>query len=138
MGMFDDITCEADLPEGHPEGKRDFQTKSLGSCLNHYTITKDGRLMLHRYHVEDLEDDPDAPEVPEEKPLRRFLFRRTKRTRLEDLDTEFHGDFDFYDSIEGTRYEYVARFTHGQLEWIRKLEECSEIQRTMLDRGSWW
>jgi hypothetical protein len=135
MGMFDDIHCEADLPEGHPEGYRDFQTKSLGSCMNHYTITKDGRLMLHRYHVEELEDDPEAPE---EEPLRRLLFRRTKSTRLEDLDTEFHGDFDFYDYIEGQQYEYVARFTHGKLEWIRKAEDCTPMQRQMMERGGWW
>jgi hypothetical protein len=28
--------------------------------------------------------------------------------------------------------EYVARFTHGTLEWIRPLSELSEIQKKLL------
>jgi hypothetical protein len=86
--------------------------------------------------VEDLEDlqegatDALEPPSPFRLPLR-------KSTRLEDLDTEFHGDFEFYDSIDGKMYEYVARFTHGKLEWIRPAEECTPMQRQMMERG-WW
>lgn len=46
MGMFDTIRCEYLLPD--PEHNAlDFQTKSLDSCLNVYTITRDGRLLRH-------------------------------------------------------------------------------------------
>jgi hypothetical protein len=34
MGMFDDVYCEADLPPGHSESERSFQTNSLGNCLD--------------------------------------------------------------------------------------------------------
>lgn len=53
--MFDEVHCEADLPPGHPETNRDFQTKSLASCLDRFTITKEGRLIFHavRYEASD-------------------------------------------------------------------------------------
>ena len=34
MGMFDDVIFEADLPAGHPETERAFQTKSLFNALD--------------------------------------------------------------------------------------------------------
>jgi len=43
MGLFDDVYCEADLPTGHPESERSFQTKSLGGCLDRFTITRAGQ-----------------------------------------------------------------------------------------------
>jgi hypothetical protein len=46
MGMFDDIRCEMPLPEW-PEGEVPyFQTKDMDCALDHYTITKEGRLIL--------------------------------------------------------------------------------------------
>jgi len=37
-------------------------------------------------------------------------------------DTNFHGDIRLL-SNEGELEEYVARFTHGTLEWIRPLAD---------------
>jgi hypothetical protein len=49
MGMFDEIICDYPLPGEPPEFVRDpghvFQTKSLDSTLDTYTITADGRLV---------------------------------------------------------------------------------------------
>lgn len=47
MGMFDDIICEAPLPEipGVPHPGDSFQSKDFDCELNRYTITADGKLV---------------------------------------------------------------------------------------------
>ena len=45
-----------------------------------------------------------------------------------DRYTDFHGDLQFYDFVEqadgqGEWFEYVARFTDGQLQWIRRVKD---------------
>lgn len=121
MGMFDDVHCEADLPPGHPESEREFQTKSLFSCLDRFTITKEGRLILHKCRYESIEDAgaglPSMACIP-----------------VGDVDTEFHGDIILVSTIRDRFVEYVARFTHGTLEWIRPCSELPEVQQLMLDR----
>ena len=101
MGLFDEIRWDAALPEGHPSDDRIFQTKSLDPCLEHYLVTREGRLHLvgSGWEDEDLEHAPD----------------------LKGVDVEFHGDIRLL-SIKCHR-EYVARFTHGALEWIRPLAD---------------
>jgi len=52
MGMFDDITCEYALP-GEPKPKDIiFQTKDFDCLLDHYMITKDGRLTKENSQVQ--------------------------------------------------------------------------------------
>jgi len=119
MGLFDEVYCEADLPAGHPGTGRDFQTKSLGSCLDNFTITKEGRLILHAVRYEDCTD-----------PGRRMPMMTA--VPLGDVDTEFHGDIQLYGTVEDSLVEYVARFTHGSLEWIRPLAELPEIRKRFL------
>jgi hypothetical protein len=118
MGMFDEVRCEADLPPSHPGSGRDFQTKSLGSYLERFTITKEGRLILHGVRYES-SDEP------------RGFLPRLKAIPEGDIDTEFHGDIELHASAEVGMLEYVARFTHGTLEWIRPLSELSEIHRKL-------
>jgi len=43
MGMFDTITCEAELPVREHQ-VLSFQTKDLECLLDCYVITRDGRL----------------------------------------------------------------------------------------------
>jgi hypothetical protein len=51
MGMYDDITCEHVLPfEPKPRGNS-FQTKDFDRLMEHYTITKDGRLLKREVEV---------------------------------------------------------------------------------------
>ena len=119
MGMFDDVYCEADLPPGHPESERSFQTKSLGNCLDRFTITKEGRLILHSVRYESTGEG-------------RLGLPWMKSIPTGDVDTEFHGDIELVASVGDSLVEYVARFSHGTLEWIRPLSELSEIQKKLL------
>lgn len=46
MGMFDEIVCEASLPDGGPAAATVFQTKSVPCpSLSRYRVTADGRLL---------------------------------------------------------------------------------------------
>jgi hypothetical protein len=46
MGMYDDIRCDAPLPDmGCPVTTRDFQTKDFDCVLDKFVITADGKLL---------------------------------------------------------------------------------------------
>ena len=103
MGLYDEIRWDAALPAGHPPESRIFQTKSLDQpCLDHYVVTAEGRLLLAGNGFEDDGDVADA-EISQ------------------GIDVEFHGDMRLV-SAEGQR-DYLARFTHGTLEWIRPVAD---------------
>jgi hypothetical protein len=121
MGLFDDVYCEADLPFGHPESERSFQTKSLGNCLDQFTITKEGRLILHSVRYESSGERAEG-----------LSSMRMTAIPMGDVDTEFHGDMELVARVEDRLVEYVARFTHGTLEWIRPLSELSDVQKRLL------
>jgi hypothetical protein len=96
MGLFDTVNCEYPLPEaGHQD--LEFQTKDLDPGLDHYTITRDGRL------VRNAGKGGWGPDRDVERP--------------------HHGDVSIYTSKAGTWIEYAVRFTNGRVEWIRPLEE---------------
>lgn len=97
MGMYDEVRWDAALPEGHPEQSRLFQTKSLDPCLEHYVVSGEGRLLLMGNGWTDETDFGSGLSI----------------------DVEFHGDMRLV-SVED-HHEYLARFTHGTLEWIRPL-----------------
>lgn len=103
MGLFDTITCEYPLPVAEHQDL-EFQTKDLESLLDHYTITRDGRLVRR---------------------ARRGLMGGPAR----DVTWPLHGDLRFYTSIgeDDARQwiEYVARFTHGRVESIRDHKEVA-------------
>jgi hypothetical protein len=119
MGMFDDVYCEADLPPGYSGSERAFQTKSLFNCLDQLTITREGRLVLHACRYES------APQAEGELPS-------MVRIPGGDVDLEFHGDVRLSALVDDKLVEYVARFTHGTLEWIRPWPELSDIHRSLL------
>lgn len=109
MGMYDTVWFDKDLPDATLAG-RDFQTKSLHQCLDRYTVTRDGRLCLSGN--EGLEGD--------EINLRKEEY----------VDTGFHGDLRLT-SVTGGKYaQYVARFTHGTLEWVRPIDNTSSAHET--------
>ena len=76
-----------------------FQTKSLDPCLDHYLVTPEGRLLLVGSGWQD--DDLEHAQ------------------NLKGVDVQFHGDMRLL-SVKCHR-EYMARFTHGALEWIKPL-----------------
>src|SRR5262245_10811264 len=119
MGMFDTIRCEALLPDDCPVPDRSFQTKSLCCVGDHFTITAQGRLILHGIRYERATAGPGrgmlAP-VP-----------------VADVDTEYYGDIKMLGVTADRRpVRYAVRFTHGTLEWIRPLDELDEMHRLLL------
>src|SRR5436305_2154048 len=99
MGLFDTIHCEYPLPDARHQDL-DFQTKDLECFLDHYTITYDGRLVLQA--------------------------RRRGLGPDRDIEWPIHGDIRMYTSVDKAWIEYVVRFTHGRVEWIRPLEEARQ------------
>jgi hypothetical protein len=97
MGLFDTIYCEYPLPDPRHQ-ELDFQTKSLERLMDTYTITRDGRLVRKASHG-----------------LWGAVLDR-------DVEWPIHGDISIYTSVEKVWIEYVVRFTHGCVEWIRPLE----------------
>jgi hypothetical protein len=112
MGLYDEIRWDAPLPEGHPPDDRIFQTKSLDPCLGHFRVTPEGRLELVRNGWDD--DDLEVAE------------------NLEGVGVEFHGDMRLV--ARKTYRQYLARFTHGVLEWIRPLADDEPYDPVALAR----
>lgn len=103
MGLYDTIKCEYPLPDPLHQDL-EFQTKDLECFMDHYTITRDGRLIRHH-----------RPEG--------------WRGKLErDIEWPIHGDIHIYDldlqRSEGL-VEYRVRFTHGRVDWVRRVAERS-------------
>jgi len=115
-----------------------FQTKDLENYLGTYIIKNDR--LFERIH--------EREEVPEEertyygkpewneggKGFGKDHYRRAGSMRIvghKDVDLDYHGDIFFYASKkelglagdwERGWIEFKARFTHGDLEWIRPVE----------------
>ena len=97
MGMYDEIRCDAPLPDGGGSGNIWFQTKSFPSpCLQRYVITQGGRLVDSVGH--DLEAEG-------------YLV--------------FYGNVETAaaHSPDQARREYRARFLAGQLQSIARVDE---------------
>jgi len=120
MGMFDYVRCKLPMAVGQEPVTSTFQTKSLWRGLDEFTINEAGRLIFHRH---------------------RYSFtggaERPVAEHVGDIDMEYHGDLELYGTMrDGQDVCYVIRFTHGVVEWIRALEELSEMhQRWIEDRG---
>lgn len=102
MGLFDIIECEYPIPDGVHQ-KLHFQTKDLECLLDHYTITRDGRLLRHA--------------------------RRESPGPEKDVEWPYHGDIRIYDSDPDKAHQligYVVRFTHGRVEWIRHAGDAEQ------------
>jgi hypothetical protein len=94
MGFFDTVYCKYPLPDPRHQDLA-FQTKSLECLMGTYTITRDGRLVRKAWSLRG------GPEVDRE------------------AEWPMHGDIEIYTSVERDWIEYVVRFTHGRVEWIR-------------------
>lgn len=115
MGLFDYIRCEAPLPNTPIPPPDVFQTKDTpDQYMSLYTITAEGKLIWRPYTIEVVPD--------EERPYPDMPFLR--RVEQEPEDINFHGDICFYTSDNNNRgwWEYVARFTDGQLSRITLVE----------------
>jgi hypothetical protein len=123
MGMFDTVTCLANLPDVALGPQPVFQTYSLGRGMCQYAISEDGRLLRRLFEFDKTANAGVGKEDP------------SQSIELPAVDLEFHGDLLLYccseRPSEGSS-EYVARFTHGTLEWFRPLSAVSEIQERWL------
>lgn len=117
MGMFDDLTCEYPLPDHYT--KKDYQTKSLDCVLLNYIITKEGRLVYVFGKWFDKNTGELSPyndmSVIETMGLDENFFDSIEWKETQRFDTEYHGDIEFH----GHGRSYLARFTEGQLQWLR-------------------
>lgn len=138
MGMFDYVKCEYPMPKGYEfliEGTpetQEFQTKDFENVMDKYTITREGRLIHHKY-VWDMVAKKDRPYYGkpewEENPVFRIM-GSIKMVHIGDEDTNFHGHVRFYTSVKEEetyldadgeeRYKYSfydlkAKFTDGWL-----------------------
>lgn len=128
MGMFDELRCEFPLPDAVVQNEV-FQTKGLECLLDRYTITSDGRLILHQVRYEAVPEE-ERPYYGTPEWERGGLVRSLGCMRavpVGDVELPFHGDLVFYTS-RGTGpdmewFEYQARFTEGKLQWIRRVKE---------------
>lgn len=130
MGMFDEIKCEYQLPDPVVQ-EETFQTKSFERLLDRYTITCDGRLILHQVRYESVpEEERPYYGTPEWKQSEfTHLIGSMQAVPIGDVEVPYHGDVYFYTSI-GSRdagdyewFEYQVRFTEGRLQWIKRVGE---------------
>jgi len=110
MGMFDTLVCEYPLPDPVVQ-ENEFQTKSLESLMERYTITRAGRL-VHHAELRERREDKSVP----------WGFS-VELVDAWDEDTGFHGELEFYAYVDGVSYTYRARFGDGQLRELRRVDE---------------
>ncbi|MEW6330667.1 MAG: hypothetical protein AB1560_04315 [Pseudomonadota bacterium] len=104
MSFFDTLRCDYPLPD--PEfQERTFHTLNFRCLLDHYCLGTDGRLRQIHRKLNNPQGRPAARAPASE-------------------DTGYHGDLRFHaKTATQARIEYRARFTHGTVEWIRRVEQ---------------
>lgn len=128
MGLFDEITCDYPLPDlGEDEAyiqSLTFQTKSFDPSMDHYTITKEGRLILHQTKLEMVpeEERPYYGTEDWDKSPMLQMAGMLKSIDIGDVDMKYHGDMNFY-VFGGNNVwiEFWARFTEGTVTRIQRL-----------------
>jgi hypothetical protein len=141
MGMFDELTCEYPLPDGEVQEDL-FQTKSLDCTLDHYTITKDGRLILHKVRYESVPEEERPYDGTSEwkEPTASQLMGSLRSVPVGDVVIPYHGYIRFYTYVgkhpAGELFEYLAKFTDGRLVEMRRVQEDDVAE--MPEAGSRW
>lgn len=104
MGMFDSIQCQYPLPDPAFQNA-EFQTQDLDNVLGRYTITREGRLVRHRYPI-DLQDGGNEPSAG------------AGLSSGEEI--AYHGDIHLHATgADDEVVTFCVRLTHGRVEWIR-------------------
>jgi hypothetical protein len=124
MGMFDNIKCEYKLPI---DGLQDeiFQTKDFECLLDTYTITKDGKLILHEIEMIPVPEEErpyyGKPEWNDKNGLYKF-FGSLKSIPIGDKFIDHTGKIRFYTSLKKGWVEFEAKFFDGILQDIQIVE----------------
>lgn len=114
MSLFDTLRCDYPLPDPACQGWT-FHTHDLGGRIERYRLEADGRLTRRRPKLYNPRIKRAARHVPEPE------------------DIHYHGDLRFHAPTR-RQVAYVARFTHGIVEWIRRLEEEKPAVADSLER----
>jgi len=129
MGMFDYVTCEYPLPEldfNIVWPKNDpFQTKSFECMMEHYTITKDGRIIHHTVRHESVPEEERpfyGTERWETSTLARFC-GAMRSVPTGDVYLNLTDTIRFYNSKGYEWFEYSATFVDGKLVDIRRVNQ---------------
>jgi hypothetical protein len=124
MGMFDYLICNYPLPDGFVVDLEDsFQTKSFDNEMTTYHIGIDGTLSYEDFQYETVPEE-ERPWYGTDKfeGLGRLIgsLRRVNEKIIQLPD--YHGDIRFYTSTQDpdTWHEYIARFTNGKVQDIKK------------------
>jgi hypothetical protein len=124
MGVFDYVRCEHDLPDGFTDLDLEYQTKDLPDpWLEHYTITRDGRLIHHAADYE-WEGDDSSPFRGRLRPV-----PGSERDEIVDFDGEMRLVADNVcisaplgvateDDAPPFWREYTVHFRRGRVAWI--------------------
>jgi hypothetical protein len=135
MGLYDDVKCQYKLPGATNEVQKDvFQTKDLGSMMDSYTITEDGKLLqsIREYYEVPEEERPyyGTPEW-EENQFKKLVGSMESKF-IEDRKINHHGIIYIY-TITADRewWEYEIKFTDGKVvsvkrinkEWLKDLKK---------------
>jgi len=117
MGMFDNVNVYYELPD--PEVQDDvFQTKSFENMMDNYTITEEGRLILHKCHWEEVpEEERPYYGKPEWEESGLWQAMGSMKTIYDgDVDTNYHGMAEIYTILtDGEWCSYSLKFTDGVL-----------------------
>lgn len=128
MGFCDTVMLDKEYPQYGIARGTVFQSKSLYANEAHFTISADGKLIEHlgRYAL----DTERQHRLGHPAVYRRF--------HAGNQIVEYHGDILLYGPSRGKESaELVARFTYGQLEWIRPIDEYPEINyKFLLEQGA--
>lgn len=136
MGMFDYVRSEIPLPDGFTG---ELQSKDFDCTMTEIVIRANGRLEIERFEYETTpKDERPYPDADEDSAMSFVGCIRKVNRRWEDMD--YHGDFEFYGYervgpqtfvplYDGAKvgyykgetrwHEYVARFSDGQLAWVK-------------------
>jgi len=113
MGMFDYVVCEYELPlpknckelENLEWNKLAFQSKTMNCLMDDYRISKQGKLMVRAGRTDFFDDHTQI---------------------LEEVESNYHGELEFYTYELRDKYDYtvsfLAKFSGGNLDDI-KLKE---------------
>lgn len=116
MGYADDVILEGGYSEHGIAPETVLRSKSLYGNGSVFTITYDGRLIEHL-------SGPAGRESPASE----------RAAQSGTMVIDYHGDLLLdYVSADHRHHSFVARFTHGQLEWLRPVDEYPEANRMLL------
>lgn len=133
MGMFDEVICHYPLPNlPNDKKKRIFQTKSLESTMDLYTITEKGKLIHDVWHYEDTPEE--KRKYSKEDGLFGLIGMYEKIIDEKDVLVPYTGLLYFYDyqparpakNIQEFCLDYYAWFEQGHIQMVLNLPDSTE------------